>query len=237
MVQPAAGTKIAIGTTASDPTADSFTVIADLATLPEFGKQFDDVPFENLGEAKYEHNTGAENAPSMSIGLGRDLTDAGQAAVQAANGVNSFYNFKVIYPDATFDYFKAKVQGFTTAPGGLTGNVMANIKVQPKPGAWVFAQAGSAPSNTVLPAISGIAQVGHTLTALEGVWANAPTSFTYAWQVDDGGGYDPISGATARTYIPVVGNVGYPHRVIVTAVNAAGSASATSGPTEDLLSA
>lgn len=91
----------------------------------------------------------------------------------------------------------------------------------------------AAPTNTTLPAISGIAQVGETLTALEGVWTGAPT-FTYAWQEDDGG-WANISGATARTYDPVVGSVGNPLRVIVTGTNSEGSASATSAPTADLL--
>lgn len=95
----------------------------------------------------------------------------------------------------------------------------------------------AAPTNTVLPAVSGIAQVGQTLTAYNGVWTGAPTSYAYQWQVDDGGGYDDISGATSQTYVPVVGNVGYPHRVQVTATNAAGSLERTSGATADLIAA
>lgn len=95
----------------------------------------------------------------------------------------------------------------------------------------------AAPTNSILPAVSGIPQVGETLTALPGAWTGAPTSYTYQWQVDDGGGYADISGATSQTYDPIVGNVGYPHRVQVTAVNAAGSLEATSGPTADLLAA
>lgn len=95
----------------------------------------------------------------------------------------------------------------------------------------------AAPTNTVLPAVSGTAQVGQTLTALVGTWTGAPTSYTYQWQVDDGGGYDDIPGATSQTYAPVVGNVGYPHRVQVTAINAAGSLEVDSAPTADLLAA
>jgi hypothetical protein len=91
----------------------------------------------------------------------------------------------------------------------------------------------AAPTNTVLPAVSGIAQVGETLTALEGVWTGAP-NFTYQWQEDDSG-WANIVGATGKTYDPVVGNVGNPLRVIVTGTNAAGNASATSQPTADVL--
>ena len=90
-----------------------------------------------------------------------------------------------------------------------------------------------APENTVLPAISGIAQVGQTLTALEGSWTGAP-SFTYQWEEDDGG-WAEISGATNRTYVPVVGNVGNALRVVVTGTNSEGSESATSAQTAEVL--
>src|SRR5690606_13340074 len=38
------------------------------------------------------------------------------------------------------------------------------------------------PENTVLPAISGTAQVGETLTASTGTWINEPDSYTYQWK-------------------------------------------------------
>lgn len=40
----------------------------------------------------------------------------------------------------------------------------------------------AAPANTVLPAISGSAFVGSTLTGTPGSWANSPTSYSYQWQ-------------------------------------------------------
>lgn len=89
------------------------------------------------------------------------------------------------------------------------------------------------PENTVLPAISGIAQVGQVLTALEGAWTGAP-AFTYQWQ-DDDGGWVNIIGATSRTYTPLVGDVGNPIRVVVTGTNAEGSDSATSAATADVI--
>lgn len=93
--------------------------------------------------------------------------------------------------------------------------------------------AAAIPANSVLPAAAGIAQVGETLTALEGEWSGGPT-FTYQWQ-ENGGSWADISGATGRTYVPVVGSIGNPLRVIVTATNSEGSASATSQPTADVI--
>lgn len=90
------------------------------------------------------------------------------------------------------------------------------------------------PANTVLPAVSGLADEDQVLTALEGVWTGSPTSYTYQWQQDaaGNGSFTNISGATAKTYTVAAGNVGNAIRVVVTGVNGAGSASANSGPTQ-----
>jgi hypothetical protein len=99
----------------------------------------------------------------------------------------------------------------------------------------VVSTPAAAPTNTVLPAVSGIAQVGQTLTALEGAWTGAPT-YTYQWQQDDTG-WANIVGATGKTYVPVVGSIGNPLRVIVTGTNSEGNAAATSQPTADVIAA
>ena len=89
-----------------------------------------------------------------------------------------------------------------------------------------------APANSVLPAISGVAQVGQTLTAWPGAWANSP-AFSYQWNADG----TPISGATDQTYVPVAGDVGDVITVSVTGTNTAGSASETSVGTAAVISA
>ena len=70
------------------------------------------------------------------------------------------------------------------------------------------------PVETGLPAITGTAQVGGTLTVSNGTWSGSPTSYTYQWlssaiaptnYVLPGG---PISGATTNKYSPVAGDAG-----------------------------
>ena len=84
------------------------------------------------------------------------------------------------------------------------------------------------PSNTAPPTISGIAQVGQTLTEHHGSWTNSPTSYSYQWLQCNAlfGGCVPISGATSQTYVPALGDVGDTLRVQEIATNAGGS----SGP-------
>jgi chitodextrinase len=93
--------------------------------------------------------------------------------------------------------------------------------------------APTAPSNTALPAVSGTAQVGQTLTATPGTWSGNPTTFAYQWQRCDAAGAScaSIAGATSQTYVPVDSDAGSTLRVAVTARTPLGTATATSAPT------
>jgi hypothetical protein len=95
------------------------------------------------------------------------------------------------------------------------------------------AAAATAPSNTSPPTISGTPQVGQTLTASKGTWTGTGLKYSYQWQrcVTAGAGCGNVSGATSSTYTPVSADAGFTMRVVVTARNNLGSASASSEPT------
>jgi hypothetical protein len=94
-------------------------------------------------------------------------------------------------------------------------------------------QASGAPVSTSPPSIAGTPQVGQTLTAATGTWTGGPTSFGFQWQRCNASGAScvDIAGATGGTYVVVSADAGATIRVVVTATNAAGSASAPSAPT------
>jgi hypothetical protein len=83
----------------------------------------------------------------------------------------------------------------------------------------------TAPVNQALPAISGTAQDGRTLSASPGTWSSAPTSYTYQWRRCSAAGSScvSISGATASSFVLGASDVGSAVRVQVTAANAGGS--------------
>ena len=85
------------------------------------------------------------------------------------------------------------------------------------------------PVNTAQPSITGDAIVGEILTAENGSWSNAPTSYSYRWlQCDRFGGSCLPTGYRGRTYVVQLADVGGTLRVEVTARNASGSATARS---------
>jgi hypothetical protein len=106
-------------------------------------------------------------------------------------------------------------------------------------GVFATAAAAATPQNTSPPTISGTPKVGSTQTASDGSWSNTPTSFAYQWQrcASDGNGCGDITAGTTKTYTPTSGDVGHTLRVVVTATNADGKASATSGPSDVIGSA
>lgn len=134
----------------------------------------------------------------------------------------------IVFPNGVTVTFDAVVTGFSKAlplEDRMTATVTVAISGEETWGAE------SAPTNTTLPAISGLLEVGETLTAYPGVWTGAPT-FTYQWQNEGAN----IVGATSQTYVLQAGDTGDNIRVIVTGTNTAGNASATS-PATDVIAA
>lgn len=90
------------------------------------------------------------------------------------------------------------------------------------------------PVNTAVPTISGTASVGTALTSTNGTWTGKPTpAYTRKWQRGDAaaGPFTDIASATAANYTPVAADAGKFLRVVVTATNSQGSATAESAAT------
>jgi hypothetical protein len=94
----------------------------------------------------------------------------------------------------------------------------------------------TAPVSTSVPAISGHTVVGKALTASPGTWTGSPTpTLSYQWEdcdVSGTGCSDVASGGTSSSYTLTEADAGSTIRVVVKGTNGAGSASATSAPTE-----
>jgi len=156
-------------------------------------------------------------APSFTYQWRRcDTSGASCADIVGATG--STYSLAVADIGATI---RVVVTGTNTA-GNAAATSTQTTTVAPAP---------VAPSNTVLPTISGTAVVGQTLTANAGTWsANPAPTLTHQWQRCDAAGSNcaDISGATATTYVLASGDAGATIRVTETGTNASGNASVTS---------
>jgi hypothetical protein len=82
-----------------------------------------------------------------------------------------------------------------------------------------------APVNAAAPTITGTPAEGATLTEVNGIWTNNPTSYADQWLqcTSLGQACQPIDGATGPTYVPVASEVGQTIAVAETAANAGGT--------------
>jgi hypothetical protein len=114
----------------------------------------------------------------------------------------------------------------TNADGSASAESSQTAKV-------AAATSNAAPNNTAPPTISGTPKVGQVLTANDGSWSGNPTGYTYAWQRCDAdvATCANVVGATTKTYVARLADLGYRLRVGVTARNAKGSDTANSAIT------
>jgi hypothetical protein len=93
--------------------------------------------------------------------------------------------------------------------------------------------AAAAPTDTVLPTISGTVAVDSILTVTNGTWTGTPTGYAYAWSRCDqnGNACAAISGADGPQYELTTADVGATVRATVTAKNATGGTAAISAQT------
>jgi hypothetical protein len=124
-VSPAAGCKIYIGGTGVLASEEAFQLIGKVANMGEFGTSFDEILFSSLDDRNVLKFKGQRNDGSLSLQLGRDATEDGQADLVAAVETDFDYNFKIELNDApdttentpTTFVFKAKVMSYTTQIG------------------------------------------------------------------------------------------------------------------------
>jgi hypothetical protein len=162
------------------------------------------------------------NAPTSFAYQWLRCNPAGNNCVSVANGTQKTYT--LVGADAGHT-MRVRVTA-TNADG-------SNSEQSAQTATIAAATSSAAPKNTAPPTISGTPKVGQQLTADPGSWSGNPTSFTYQWQRCDAdvAACSNVAGATGKTYGASIADLGYRLRVVVTAHNAKGSASAPSAIT------
>lgn len=176
-----------------------------------------------------EFIAGLSDPGSASFEMNFIPGSASDLKIQEIRGTGEQVLCRITFPNAVTWIFTGQVESYEPA---IPTEDKMTASVSFKVSGSTVASAATAPANTVLPAVSGEAKDGEVLTAWEGVWSVA-AAYAYQWNLDGA----PIGGATGRTYAVAVGDIGKPITVTVTATNTAGTASATSQPTVDVVGA
>jgi len=129
--------------------------------------------------------------------------------------------------------------------GGLLslGSHTIGVRVRDKAGNWspvktVQLRVVAKPTVVAVPALTGTAKVGLPLSVSTGSWTYWPTSYAYQWLRCSSTGTScvAITGATKSSYTLTTTDAGHKLEAMVTAKNAAGSTSATSGKSSTVTS-
>lgn len=221
----------------ADFEALTWVQVKAIGNMGETGTKTNVLNYDTWDTTVIQKSKGLHDAGSPTVNVARIPSDPGQIIMRAAAKQNFNYAFKVVRNDPaiiggtpTILYNRGIVTG-PTRPNGKNedfdlevftiGLNQEEVVVDPTAG-------GVAPTNTVVPTITGTAQVGATLTASNGTFTgDAVIAYAYQWYA----GGVAIAGATANTYVPVTGNIGKIITVRVSATNASGAASAFSAPT------
>ena len=142
-VNTSAGSKVYIGTTVAatslvDFEADTYDEIGEIMTIGEFGRVYNEITHTSVGNRAVRKFKGDFNDGNLQLGLGRDASDAGQAAAAVALNSDDDYNFKVTLNDdsagdtdtePTTYYFRGKVMSYTTNINDVNSVVQSSITI------------------------------------------------------------------------------------------------------------
>lgn len=119
-VATAAGIRLFIGTPALVAATDTFVEVGEVVNVPEFGRTYTEIKYNPLNSRGTQKFKGSYDDGNLSVPLGRDTSDAGQAAVIVALDVDADYNFKVLFNDAVAPQAQAGASMTAATPGVVT---------------------------------------------------------------------------------------------------------------------
>jgi hypothetical protein len=142
----AAGCRFSLGTksgadTETEYKADTYVEVGEIEDLGEFGDTFSSVTFTSLADGRVRKYKGTADAGDMTLTVGLDNGDAGQASLKVAHKDRSKgdYNIKITLndgdPDATpailptTFYMRGKVMNNTVAAGAADNVVRRNVTI------------------------------------------------------------------------------------------------------------
>lgn len=108
----------------------TWTVAGEVTDLGEVGKEFNTVNHSPLQSRRVIKIKGSYNNGTMAVQMGRDFTDAGQAALVTALSVDVPYAVRLTLQNGKKLYFKAMVSSFKYNIGGVDSITAASCNFE-----------------------------------------------------------------------------------------------------------
>lgn len=108
----------------------TYTSAGEITDLGTLGKTYATVTHSPVGNRRVQKIKGSYNNGTMTIKMGRDYSDAGQAAFVAALGSDSPYSFKLTLQNGKKLYFQGLVSSYTTDVGSVDQITAADATIE-----------------------------------------------------------------------------------------------------------
>lgn len=130
-----AGTTISIGAAPASYNqagfeAVTYTEIGEITDIGEFGKEYNLVTHNPVGNRQTFKRKGSYNTGQLTLSMARVPSDAGQSDLIDARDSDDSYSFKVVLQDGTALYFTGQVMKYTTNVSGVDSITAASVTVE-----------------------------------------------------------------------------------------------------------
>ena len=131
-----AGTKLRISASAPATynstgfAALTWTEIGEVSEMGEFGRQYNLVTFNTLGDRRTVKRKGSYNDGTIACQMARVPDDAGQTILVTAVNSDASYSIKVTLQDGTVFYTTAQIMSYTTNIGNVDQITSATVNLE-----------------------------------------------------------------------------------------------------------
>jgi hypothetical protein len=108
----------------------TWTEIGEVSEMGEFGRQYNLVTFNTLGDRRTVKRKGSYNDGTIACQMARVPDDAGQTIITAAVDSDSSYSIKIVLQDGTVFYTSAQVMSYTTNIGNVDQITSATVNLE-----------------------------------------------------------------------------------------------------------
>ena len=137
-VVSSAGTILYIGGTGALGSESAWEPVGEITDMGEFGRVYELITHNPIGTRATQKFKGSYNDGTMTLEMGRDPADAGQADIAVAVDSDLSFNFKIelndspqVSPNQPTTYtFKAKVMSYPTVVGTVNDYVRSTVQLE-----------------------------------------------------------------------------------------------------------
>ena len=107
-----------------------WTEIGEVSEMGEFGRQYNLVTFNKLGDRRTVKRKGSYNDGTIACQMARVPDDAGQTILTTAVNSDNSYSIKIKLQDGTVFYTTAQVMSYTTNIGNVDQITSATVNLE-----------------------------------------------------------------------------------------------------------